>query len=607
VRAAPTLADVVREARVRAGISGRELARRCGLPQPTLLAVERGRSPSRETLERLLAGLPELEAGDLLGAGSRPAPASRTAWTWWRDALGCEAASLALEIDLVTLDRARALLLLERLHATRTRALPTDQRDALLGAAFTGSSSRLLELLARTPRRARSTFALEQDGARHEVRCRRVAGQVVVDGRREDLADQDARQLLPDQSPHGRPYARGAAAWVDLPVRRLVLRLRLPLSLPARAFTLHAWPATLATSPEAPANAWADLFPHAPRAVVAEHGRLEIVVDRPPIGLAYGVSWDDEVTSAAAHGRVLVRCGAKRPLAAVLRDARERNGLSGREMARRLGVSAATAHALAEGADPRRDTLLRLLETLPDLRPGELLHAPRERRILSGNDAWRLQRRLFGVEVAAERRQVRVSPNGDARMDSSTLGLLVTQAGAHHVRLRHGVSRGPHTSNEWELESIDAGAASSPTVRVVSRGDGPVVYDLRFERGVPRRISYRRRLVIRRQVATTADAPHATRDARGMRAEALFIEPELPTREALLEVLLPRGYWPDEVRAAATPRAALPTWHPEDLAPRLHGGALRIEVDRDARRLALVLERPLVGIRYVLYWFLRDA
>ena len=43
-------------ARVRAGLSQRELARRAGVPQPAISRIERGRvSPTVDTLERLLA------------------------------------------------------------------------------------------------------------------------------------------------------------------------------------------------------------------------------------------------------------------------------------------------------------------------------------------------------------------------------------------------------------------------------------------------------------------------------------------------------------------------------------------------------------------------
>lgn len=48
-------ARYLRSARARAGLSQRELARRSGIPQPTIAAIESGRQdPRHATLERLL-------------------------------------------------------------------------------------------------------------------------------------------------------------------------------------------------------------------------------------------------------------------------------------------------------------------------------------------------------------------------------------------------------------------------------------------------------------------------------------------------------------------------------------------------------------------------
>jgi transcriptional regulator with XRE-family HTH domain len=48
-------ARILNMARRRAGLSQRELARRCGIPQPSISRIERGVvSPTVDTLERLL-------------------------------------------------------------------------------------------------------------------------------------------------------------------------------------------------------------------------------------------------------------------------------------------------------------------------------------------------------------------------------------------------------------------------------------------------------------------------------------------------------------------------------------------------------------------------
>lgn len=59
---------LLREARRAAGLSQRELARRTGVPQPTLSRIERGRaSPRFDTLDRLLR-----ECGKALEVVERP-------------------------------------------------------------------------------------------------------------------------------------------------------------------------------------------------------------------------------------------------------------------------------------------------------------------------------------------------------------------------------------------------------------------------------------------------------------------------------------------------------------------------------------------------------
>ncbi len=50
-----TASEMLRMARRRAGLSQRELARRAGIPQPTISRIERGRlSPTLDTLEPLV-------------------------------------------------------------------------------------------------------------------------------------------------------------------------------------------------------------------------------------------------------------------------------------------------------------------------------------------------------------------------------------------------------------------------------------------------------------------------------------------------------------------------------------------------------------------------
>lgn len=68
----PTAAMLLREARTRAGLSQRELAKRAGTAQSVVARIERGQtSPTWETLERLLAA-----AGETLSPQTQPADGS---------------------------------------------------------------------------------------------------------------------------------------------------------------------------------------------------------------------------------------------------------------------------------------------------------------------------------------------------------------------------------------------------------------------------------------------------------------------------------------------------------------------------------------------------
>jgi transcriptional regulator with XRE-family HTH domain len=605
-----SLGALVRAARRAAGLSGRDLARRCGLPQPTLVAIEAGRNPTLSSLRRLIEGLPELDATTLLAAPPGPWPASRRTWRFFADLFGFEAEEIALTVDVRPGDAARSTLHVRDLGMRRRPPRGVDVAGPLLGAAFSGPSGLLLSQLARPARRVPRAIALEHEGVRHDLALRTGARGPVVTSARCDAHDTPVSGLLSDQAPHGRPFERGACAWVDVPARRLVVRVRFAGGCAPAATVIHAFPATLACAPGSHGNAWPDLFPHAPRALAPDpDGRVELVVEAPPPGLVYGLSWDGGAADASPVARAVARPRVALPVSRVLARARARSGLSRRQLARSLRVSPATVAAIETGSEPRRDTLLRCLEVLPCLRAAELLRRAEPLGEVTAAEAWRQQRALFGVEVAREVRAARVLRSGDVILMPRTEGIVFDHARVPELRLRQGISRGPHTSADWTLERITTGRAASddPRVRVLHRGGGPTVYDLRFTGSPSRPLTYERRVRIKQQIAITPDAPHATRDDRGHRAEIFYLEPDLPAREALLDVTLPPGYWPDEVLAVATPRAAFPSMHPEDLGRRLHGDRFGVELDRARRRLRLRVLAPLVGMRYAIHWFVRDS
>ena len=111
-------------------------------------------------------------------------------------------------------------------------------------------------------------------------------------------------------------------------------------------------------------------------------GTLRLEIDRPEVGLVYGLEWEPSVvTEGAARG------GAPKPslgigrarhlnLADTLRHAREARGLSQRRLAAELGLSWVTVREAERGRDARQDTLARYLSVMDELAPQDLLPGP---------------------------------------------------------------------------------------------------------------------------------------------------------------------------------------------------------------------------------------
>src|SRR5204862_447699 len=79
----------VRKARIQAGMSQRELARRMGVGVSSISSIEAGRVPRRASLRRLLQHLPTLSLHDVLGV-RRALPIASAASVWratWADAV----------------------------------------------------------------------------------------------------------------------------------------------------------------------------------------------------------------------------------------------------------------------------------------------------------------------------------------------------------------------------------------------------------------------------------------------------------------------------------------------------------------------------------------
>ena len=76
----------------------------------------------------------------------------------------------------------------------------------------------------------------------------------------------------------------------------------------------------------------------------------------------------------------------------------------------------------------------------------------------------------------------------------------------------------------------------------------------------------------------------------------------LPTRRLAVRVRFPRGFWPLEVFAHASPTFAIPRDREGGLLEELHPGSHELRCRRRAGTVSLEVEEPLIGVNYALSW-----
>ena len=608
-RAAP-LAEQLRARRAAAGLSGRELARRVGVSQPTVSGLEAGRDAGHATVQRLIDEL-GLDARGLLGrAPLGPRPVTRRTWEGFARLYGFSSRRVVLRVEIDERGTQRSELEVTGLRLLEGARWTVNEALRLMSVAMVGSAEATFGLRSMRSLPEDGLVRVEDGELVHEFEVPPPGSRTGLRYRRIERGERaPAGSPLPGQAPHGRPFDQGACLWLDHPCRSLEIRVRFPVGEGPGTACLEAWPASVGVDAQDPVNLWPGLRPQAARAIrVGLDGLAELRVERPLPGPCYGLSWDEAaVPSAAAASPLRVSADAACEPAAAVRRAREREGWSRRELARRAGLSAATLHGLESGSEPRLSSLRVLCETLPELSPHELFRAYEPRGDFDADEAWRLQRELFGMEALEELSVVRIAPAGDVSVEMTTKGLSWTSAALRDLRLRHGLARVPDGST-WELDAIEpASSEANARVRVLRRGIGPVVHELRFgAEGSAKRVSFTRRVTGRGQLALTHE--NARRLGRSVRDwEALFSEPSLPARRLRFELRFPRGCFPASLSARVVPRCQVFGGSAADRRALCHPEGFAFELDPRARRAVLTVEKPLVGMRYLVGWMLAGA
>jgi transcriptional regulator with XRE-family HTH domain len=603
------VAEAVRAARLEAGLSLRELARRTGLTQPALGKLEQGGDPRLSTLRALVAELPTLDVSSLLGRAPRACPpASAGAWELMAGLSGYRARRASHSVTVEPDGRVTRALDIQGLRSTASSLKEPTRRSALMHVAFVGPTNLRFDLAAKDSDLLGESQEIQEEGVGHRFSFPRALDHHGMRYERIEARPSSDGEAPGFLGPPGRPFEQGTAQWVDRVFQELVLRVRFRgPSFPSRV-QFHVWPVTLGTDRERSTANWRALHPGAPAsASVSRDGRCELTVVRPLLGLCYGLSWDAESQVPGEEGsRTAVSPSRLPDPSTLLQEARERAGLSKRELARRMDVSPATVVNLERSGNPRISTLRSCLRQLPELSPVALV-SPREPR--STDELWNYYRDVYGSECELDSRVLTIRKDGQARLHAETKGLLATPAALTDLRVRHGVSRLAALAGTTELDSVtvDEGEDSADVrVRVASRRRGAVVSEVRMSgTSAKRRVSYTRRMTVKGTYRHPTNPGELQPDGWSG-PEAIHMPPGLPARRIVVEVRFTGRAWPYHLQAAVFPLAFVPSRAIGSSLAGLHPEGLNLRCDPKAGVATLTVERPLIGFRYSLSWFLHD-
>jgi transcriptional regulator with XRE-family HTH domain len=262
---------------------------------------------------------------------------------------------------------------------------------------------------------------------------------------------------------------------------------------------------------------------------------------------------------------------AGRRLARRLAGARERLGISARELSRRVGIPLATISALEGGRDPKWSTLVRYLETVPGLRAqhlvgGSRLHPPAASRSLT--DALRriAGQRAESVSVEVRRgtlttRVEALSTDLPAKTPERTILLLMQLA---------------CTGSQQLLASLEAPKGRARTSRVL---EGGVRHEFRAAPGPS--VAYRR-------VERPAPAPECIAHEAGYPMGSLTLTAEVPAGA--------------EPRLLAWPISRRVEGASAEISACLYSGPQRPVLKRRGRTVSVTLTDVLPGLVHALDW-----
>ncbi|MEM7245431.1 MAG: helix-turn-helix transcriptional regulator [Acidobacteriota bacterium] len=600
------LATRLRAARERAGLGVRELASLLGVSPATISQAEAGGDPRRSTLLRYLEVLPSLRPSDLVGAGAPSPPLhSPAAWQLVRDVHGWSAQRFVLTVE-VGPDGRRGHLRLVGARPTQGSLTDDVVRQRLLRTLFRGSPHLRTEIAAEPGDLKARSRRLDDHGFRHELRFPRELQSQGIEYRRQQLGD----DLPPGYSTPGSLVvsalmAEGASLAIDFPVEsfEVVVEFAADVPFPEHA-RVRAWSDLQAAQAEV-----SDLLPFLhPEGVKVRRSaakrRLSMVVERPPCGLYYGLGWGGGDVAESGVPTVVGPWPEEGVDAAqAVQAAREDQGWSRRELARKLDVSPVTVTRLEEGTDVRRSILDGCLEVLPRLQPEQLLPVRPGEGPFNRLDAWEHQRDLLGIESELERKTLVITAAGDAHALCESLGVRRVRPGGSPFRIRYGSARAASKRLPTVLKTVEDAVArqadeSGLRVRIIARPQGRLVHEIT----VPPELAAVGASYTRRLFTPGFFDPDAS-DDRPTRWDGAAIVPTFAVQRLELVVQLPPGVRFGDVVFGVHPRILIDGPFAEgDVSERLHPEGMRVVEDRKERMLRLEVKHPLVGFLYDVFW-----
>jgi hypothetical protein len=258
------------------------------------------------------------------------------------------------------------------------------------------------------------------------------------------------------------------------------------------------------------------------------------------------------------------------------------------------------------GRVPRRSTVVRYLRALPELSPWSLFDLEGGAALAPHGRLWFHARDLFGCESLEETKIVRIEPDGRGRIEIRTRGLRALRRLEGPLRLRLGLGRPVLQATHAQLRGVDAEGEELRIARVAG-AEGLDLHELVIPAPLARRgVSFTRELDHPGVYALTAERARERTGQEGPYNEGATFGALVPTRLLRLVVRFPPETWPPaDERACAWSLAQVP--HPE--TPGFFSAdpppGLRLERDPRHRQLRLEVERPVMGVKYAIAWYLR--